>query len=286
MSSRRSRARKGIPIARRTLKQPVTLSGVGLHTGAHTEAHLLPATSGQGIAFRRTDLADKPLVPARLTEVEALERRTAIGHGDATIHTVEHLLSALGALEVDDCIIELSGPEPPALDGSVGPYFKALMEAGTADHDGEPVLLTVQAPFTVTEGDASYVVAPAKSYRLTATVEFAHPMIGRQAGTYEITPEAFAKELANARTFGFASEGGALRAKGLIKAKMSAAGSSGRRRAGRWIGWRRALVLPRGMSLSPRRGRGMIMNCSLPCPPPSGRPCAPYPSAASRRARA
>ena len=217
MSSRRSRARKGTPIARRTLKQPVTLSGVGLHTGAHTEAHLLPATSGQGIAFRRTDLADKPLVPARLTEVEALERRTAIGHGDATIHTVEHLLSALGALEVDDCIIELSGPEPPALDGSVGPYFKALTAAGTVDHDGEPVLLTVQAPFTVTEGDASYVVAPAKSYRLTTTVEFAHPMIGRQAGTYEITPDAFAKELANARTFGFASEVDALRAKGLIK---------------------------------------------------------------------
>src|SRR5204862_295194 len=83
-------------------------------------ATFLPATAGQGIRFRRVDLTGKPEIPARLTEVEALERRTAIGHGDATIHTVEHLLAAVAAHEIDDLIVELSGPEPPILDGSVG----------------------------------------------------------------------------------------------------------------------------------------------------------------------
>jgi UDP-3-O-[3-hydroxymyristoyl] N-acetylglucosamine deacetylase/3-hydroxyacyl-[acyl-carrier-protein] dehydratase len=182
----------------------------------------LPAPAGQGIVFRRTDLPGKPEVPARLTEVEAVERRTAIGRGEATIHTVEHLLAAAAAHEIDDLTVELSGPEPPILDGSVQPYFEALSQAGPAAVGGEPVVLTVQAPFTVTEGDSSYVVAPAKSLRLTVTIEWPHPLIGRQAGSYEITAERFAAELAPARTFGFTSEVAALQAKGLIKGASAA----------------------------------------------------------------
>ena len=172
--------------------------------------------------FRRTDLPGCPEVPARLTEVEAVERRTAIGRGAATIHTVEHLLAAVAAHEIDDLTIELTGPEPPILDGSVQPYFEALREAGLADVGGEPATLTVQAPFTVTEGDATYLVAPAKSLQLTVTIEWAHPLIGRQAGSYDVTPERFAAELAPARTFGFTSEVAALQAKGLIKGASAA----------------------------------------------------------------
>jgi len=203
--------------ARRSIQLSQTVSGRGLHTGASTTATFLPGAAGTGIVFRRTDLPGKPEIPARITEVEALERRTAIGHGERTIHTVEHLLAAVAAHEIDDLLIELSGPEPPILDGSVGPYFEALLKATPVEVEGEPIVLTVQAPFTVTEGDASYVVAPAKSLRLTVTVEFPHPLIGRQAGTFDITPERFGRELAPARTFGFASEVEALRAKGLIK---------------------------------------------------------------------
>ena len=103
-----------------------------------------------------------PEVPARLTEVEAVERRTAIGKGQATIHTVEHLLAAVAAHEIDDLTVDLTGPEPPILDGSFQPYFDALATAEPVEVDGEPVVLSVQAPFTVTEGDSSYVVAPAK----------------------------------------------------------------------------------------------------------------------------
>ena len=209
-------------LKRRSIQREATLAGTGLHTGAATRAVFRPGPAGQGVVFRRTDLADTPEIPARLSEVDALERRTAIGHGAATIHTVEHLLAAVAAHEIDDLLIELSGPEPPILDGSVAPYFAALQQAGPVEVDGEPTLLTVQAPFTVTEGDSSYVVAPSKRFQLTVTIEFPHPLIGRQAGSFDVSAEAFAKELAPARTFGFTSEVAALQAKGLIRGASTA----------------------------------------------------------------
>jgi UDP-3-O-[3-hydroxymyristoyl] N-acetylglucosamine deacetylase / 3-hydroxyacyl-[acyl-carrier-protein] dehydratase len=204
------------------VKRPAALRGTGLHTGASTEATFLPAPAGQGIVFRRTDLPGKPEVPARLSEVEAVERRTAIGHGDATIHTVEHLLAAVAAHEIDDLTVELTGPEPPILDGSVQPYFEALTRAEPTTVGGEAVVLSVKAPFTVTDKEASYVVAPDKAFRLTVSIEWAHPLIGRQTGTYEVTPERFATELAPARTFGFTHEVAELQARGLIKGASSA----------------------------------------------------------------
>ena len=210
------------PIARRSITNKAVVRGTGLHTGAVTEATFLPAQSGRGIVFRRTDLGGTPEVPARLTEVEAVERRTAIGRGEATIHTVEHLLAAVAAHQIDDLTIELSGPEPPILDGSVLPYFEALATAGPIDVGGEAAVLSVQAPFTVTEGDSAYIVAPAKALRLTVTIEWPHPLIGRQTGTYDLTAAAFAAELAPARTFGFTSEVAQLQAKGLIKGASAA----------------------------------------------------------------
>jgi len=210
------------PNPRRSIRKTASVRGTGLHTGAAAEATFLPAAAGQGVVFRRTDLPGRPEVRARLTEVQAVERRTAIGRGEATIHTIEHLLAAVAAHEIDDLTIELSGPELPILDGSVQPYYDALARADPGDVGGEPVVLAVSAPFTVTEGDASYVVAPANAFRLTVTIEWPHPLIGRQVGTYEVTPEAFARELAPARTFGFTHEVAALKAKGLIKGASGA----------------------------------------------------------------
>ncbi len=212
------------PSKRRSIAQESAVTGTGLHTGAATRATFRPAPSGSGVVFRRTDLDGAPEVPARLSEVAALERRTAIGHGAVTIHTVEHLLAAVAAHEIDDLLVDLSGPEPPILDGSVAPYFAALAEARPVELDGpgQPTMLTVQAPFTVTEGDATYLVAPSKRLQLTVTIEFPHPLIGRQVGSYDISAESFARELAPARTFGFTSEVAALQAKGLIKGASTA----------------------------------------------------------------
>ena len=204
-------------MTRRTLQTAAEISGTGLHTGAATTIRCLPAPSGSGIRFRRTDLADRPEFPARVEEVDATERRTAIGHGEQTVHTVEHLLASVAALELDDLLIEVDGPEAPIMDGSFAPFLQALEAAGIAAQPGEPVVYTVGAPFTLTVGDASYVVAPAKSLRVTATIEWPHPLIGRQVGSFDVTADGFRNELAPARTFGFVQELDALRAKGLLK---------------------------------------------------------------------
>src|SRR5437016_13205565 len=147
------------PPARRSLRKTASVRGTGLHTGVAAEATFLPAPAGQGVVFRRTDLPGRPEVRARLTEVQAVERRTTIGRGETTIHTIEHLLAAVAAHEIDDVTVELTGPEPPILDGSVQPYFEALAHAGPTETSGEPVILTVPAPFTVTDGDSTYGVA-------------------------------------------------------------------------------------------------------------------------------
>ncbi|MBS1241908.1 MAG: lpxC fabZ, partial [Gemmatimonadetes bacterium] len=207
---------------RRTIAGAASAHGIGLHTGVKTTVTFRPGQSGQGIVFRRLDLPGQPEVAVRIDEVEATERRTALGHGASTIHTVEHILAAVGALQLDDLVIELDGPEAPILDGSFQPYCALLEEAGESLLDGEPTIIEVQSPFTVTEGDSTYIVAPARGLRITATIEWDHPLIGRQAGTYDITPEGFRHELAAARTFGFTHEVEALQAKGLLKGASTA----------------------------------------------------------------
>jgi UDP-3-O-[3-hydroxymyristoyl] N-acetylglucosamine deacetylase/3-hydroxyacyl-[acyl-carrier-protein] dehydratase len=202
-------------MSRRTLAAEAAIQGTGLHSGRKASARCLAAEPGQGIVFRRVDLPGSPVIPARLSQVRSTERRTALGEGDRTVETVEHLLAAAAALQIDDLTVELDGPEPPIGDGSFAPYLDALRAAGTAEQPGEPVVYRVTAPFYLSEGESSYVVAPAASLRLTTTIEWAHPLIGRQAGSFDITPDGFARELAPARTFGFLREAEALRGRGL-----------------------------------------------------------------------
>jgi len=202
---------------RRTLAADAELSGIGLHTGATTRVRCRPGRPDQGVVFRRVDLPGIPEIPARVSEVSDTERRTVIGSGAASIHTVEHLLAAVGALELDDLVIELDGPEPPILDGSFAPYLDLLEGAGSVALPGEPVSFTVTRPFTITAADARYEVTPAAGLRLSATIEWTHPLIGRQSGAWDVTPAMFRAELAAARTFGFTTEVDALRARGLLK---------------------------------------------------------------------
>ena len=201
---------------RRTLARPVSLEGVGMHTGARTRVTFSPGERGAGIVFRRSDLEGAPCIPARLSSVTGVERRTTLGRDGAEIHTVEHILAAVAGLELDDVLIDLTGPEPPIMDGSFQPFVNALRQAGPAEESGEPVQITVTEPFAVTEGEARYLVGPAPHLKLSVSIDFPHPLIGRQAGSYDVTPDAFAAELAPARTFGFMHEVEALRQKGLI----------------------------------------------------------------------
>ncbi len=201
---------------RRTVRAPVSLTGVGIHSGKESRVTFTPAAAGAGVAFRRTDLDGGPLIPARLDRVSAVERRTALAANGAEVHTVEHLLAAVTALAIDDLTIDVTGPEPPILDGSFRPFLEALGKAGPVEHGGVAEEFIVRDAFAVSEGESSYLVGPAPGLTLSTTIEFPHPLIGRQSGTYEITPQVFATELAPARTFGFLKEVEALRAKGLI----------------------------------------------------------------------
>ncbi|MBA3498139.1 MAG: UDP-3-O-acyl-N-acetylglucosamine deacetylase [Gemmatimonadota bacterium] len=200
---------------RRTLAGPAEVRGIGLHTGREVTARCMPAPSGQGIVFRRVDLAGTPPIPARVWGVQSTDRRTALGDAEASVQTVEHLLAATAALALDDLTVELDGPEAPIGDGSFTPFLAAFTNAGVCEAPGEPVIYRVTAPHTLAEGDSTYVVAPARSLKLTTTIEWAHPLIGRQTGAWDITPAEFARELAGARTFGFLREADELRARGL-----------------------------------------------------------------------
>ena len=204
-------------MSRNTVAAPASVDGVGLHLGVACRLTFLPAPSGAGIAFKRVDLPGSPVIPAHVDVAVLTERRTQLGADPTSVHTVEHVLAAVGALEIDDLVIEMSGPEPPIVDGSARPFLEALRSAGIARHAGTVQYLDLAEPVRVSDGAAEYEAYPAKALELDVMIEFPHRAIGRQEGRYRITPERFAEELAPARTFGFVHEVEALRAMGLIK---------------------------------------------------------------------
>ena len=202
--------------ARRSISKRVSVKGIGLHTGAAVTATLAPAEPGSGIVFRRTDLGGAE-IPARLDRVAETDRRTSLSNGDAVVHTAEHVLAAVAAHGIDDLMIELDGPEPPIRDGSAQAYSQALEESGVRETGGEAIQFRQSAPLTMREGDSVYHVTPGNGLRLTVTIEWDHPLIGRQSGCYDVTPEVFAAELAAARTFGFEREAKELHERGLAQ---------------------------------------------------------------------
>ncbi|MEO6778069.1 MAG: UDP-3-O-acyl-N-acetylglucosamine deacetylase [Gemmatimonadaceae bacterium] len=204
-------------MSRRSISTAVTVSGVGLHLGQECVLTFRPAASGAGISFRRVDIEGHPLIAARVEEVTATERRTQLGIGAEAIHTVEHVLSAVAALELDDLLMDMNAPEPPILDGSAAPFYDALMQAGIVEQQGDAEYLTLTEPLRVIDGDSVYEAHPAQNLSLDVTIDFPHPVIGRQAGRYVVGRESYRDQLAGARTFGFVAEVQELRSKGLIQ---------------------------------------------------------------------
>jgi UDP-3-O-[3-hydroxymyristoyl] N-acetylglucosamine deacetylase/3-hydroxyacyl-[acyl-carrier-protein] dehydratase len=204
-------------VSRKTLARPAVLEGVGLHLGVPCKITFQPAPARQGIFFRRTDCAGLPRIRAHVSEVSASERRTQLGKGEYVVHTVEHVLAAVTGMCIDDVTIDMDGPEPPILDGSAAPFVAALSEAGLANLDGEPDFLDLTEPVRIIDGASVYEAYPSEQLELDVTIEFPHPLIGKQSRRFVVTQETFASELSRARTFGFVHEVDALRAKGLIK---------------------------------------------------------------------
>ena len=204
-------------MTRRTLARPAVLEGTGLHLGVRCRVTFQPATVKQGIVFRRVDCPGQPRIRAHVSEVSGSERRTQLGRGDQAIHTVEHVLAAVNGLGIDDITIEMDGPEPPILDGSAAPFVEALSGAGLAWIAGEPEFLDLSEPVRIIDGASVYEAFPSERLELDVTIDFPHPLIGKQSRRFTVTEESFASELSRARTFGFVHEVEALREKGLIR---------------------------------------------------------------------
>jgi UDP-3-O-[3-hydroxymyristoyl] N-acetylglucosamine deacetylase / 3-hydroxyacyl-[acyl-carrier-protein] dehydratase len=198
-----------------TIRSEATLEGVGLHSGEQVRLRVLPAEPNRGIVFRRVDL-DPPLeVPADIDLVVDTERGTTLGLGDVRIRTVEHLMAAISGLGIDNVVVEMDAEEPPAADGSAAPFVEMLRSAGIEEQSAVARIVRVDEPFSVEEGESSFVMAPAAGFEVAATIEFDHPLVSRQFGSFRIEPERFEREIAGARTFGFLREVEALRARGL-----------------------------------------------------------------------
>lgn len=192
------------------------LSGIGIHSGQDARLRVRPAPEGSGIVFRRIDLPDAPEVPALLDHVTSTELSTNLGIDGVAIETVEHVLAALVAFEVDNVLLELSGSEVPILDGSFAPWLARLQEVGRCAQQAPATVVEVPDAIRVASGSqTSYTALPHGGLRISATIDFEHSAIGRQYGDFTLDDDGFCSEIAPARTFGFMADAPMLHKRGL-----------------------------------------------------------------------
>lgn len=200
-----------------TIAQEVSYTGIGLHSGLNVTITLKPAPADVGIIFVRTDLLDHPAVQAVATKVTNTLRATTLEAGEAKVFTIEHLMAAFSGLAVDNCIVDMTSPEPPVGDGSALTFVKLIQQAGMVTLTAERKILKVVKEQTVRMDDKFITILPYDGLRVTFTSINSHPMLGVQFGDYEITPAVFCQEIAAARTIGFMNEVEALQAQGLAQ---------------------------------------------------------------------
>jgi UDP-3-O-[3-hydroxymyristoyl] N-acetylglucosamine deacetylase/3-hydroxyacyl-[acyl-carrier-protein] dehydratase len=203
----------------RTIKKPVSYSGIGLHTGNQTTVTFKPAPTNHGIVFVRKDLPDSFEIPADIDHVVDITRGTSLGKGNVRIWTVEHLLAALSGLELDNLIVELDSNEPPVGDGSAAPFVETILQAGIEEQDSPKNYLKIETPLFYSEKDKGIdlVALPSEELRITFFVDYQSPALGSQYTFLESLEKEFIKEFAPARTFSFLHEVEMLKDQGLIK---------------------------------------------------------------------
>ena len=189
----------------RTLKNTIRATGVGLHSGDKVYMTLRPAPVDHGIVFRRVDLDPVVEVPADADLVTETTLCTGLSVGPAKVQTVEHLMSALAGLGIDNAIIDVSAAELPIMDGSAGPFVFLLQSAGIVEQPAPKRFIRILHPVEVREGDKVARFEPWQGYRLDFTIQFDHPMIpARQShASLDFSTEAYIREVSRARTFGF-----------------------------------------------------------------------------------
>ena len=210
-----------------TIAREITHIGVGLHSGVSTQVRIIPAPSGSGRYFVRTDLPDKPIIPAQVTVVNETVLSTQLGKGEASVRTVEHLLASLCGMGVNNARIEIDGPEVPLLDGSAHIWAKSIAQVGLVPQSAtdNEISKTLSEPFIsepvwVRQGDAFVCALPSEETRFTYGIDFDLTAIGNQWHSWSLDKNlqnTFAEEIAPARTFGLLHQIEHLRKSGLIK---------------------------------------------------------------------
>ena len=204
----------------RTLKTAIACNGIGLHSGAKLTMTLHPAEPDTGILFRRTDISGGGAeIPARFDHVVDTRMCTVVGSSEgATVGTIEHLMSALAGMGIDNAVIEINGAEVPVMDGSAAPFVFLIECAGMVEQNAPRRAVKVLRPVTVHEGDKAATLAPAEGgLTIDFSIDFAAAAISHQDTTVGLTPATFKADVSRARTFGLLEEVAYLQANGLAK---------------------------------------------------------------------
>ena len=205
-------------MSRRTLAREIGAEGVALHAGTRARMTLLPAAPDTGIVFRRRDLAGTAAIPALWSFVSETRLGTVIaGHDGAGVAVIEHLMAAFAGAEIDDCTVEIDGPEPPILDGDALSYLTLIEQAGIREQKGARKSLQLNRRVEVEASGGRCVLVPAERTEFSCEIEFASRSIGRQTFDFVFSPRHFRDQIAPARTFGFLDEAEKLRAAGLAR---------------------------------------------------------------------
>jgi len=206
-------------IKQRTLRNAIRATGVGLHSGEKVYLTLLPAPVDTGVVFRRTDLDPVVEISARAENVGDTTLSTTLLKGDVRVSTVEHLLSAMAGLGIDNAYVELSAAEVPIMDGSAGPFVFLIQSAGIEEQNKPKQFIRIKQPVTVKNGDKVASFLPFDGFKVAFTIDFDHPVFRDRCGQAELdfSSTSFVKEVSRARTFGFMHEFEYLRSKGLAR---------------------------------------------------------------------
>jgi len=204
-------------VRQRTLKNPIRATGVGLHSGRKVYMSLLPAGPDTGIVFRRVDLETPVEIPAQADLVGETAMASTLVKDGVKVATVEHLMSALAGLGIDNAVVELSAAEVPIMDGSAGPFVFLIQSAGIHEQDAPKRFVRIKQPVQVQDGDKIARFEPYDGFRVNFTIEFEHPVFrsSAQQASVDFSSTTFVKEVSRARTFGFMHDVEFLRSRNL-----------------------------------------------------------------------
>jgi UDP-3-O-[3-hydroxymyristoyl] N-acetylglucosamine deacetylase len=201
----------------KTIMKKTVVHGIGIHSGDPCTLIFRPAPAGTGVYFIRTDLPGKPFLKVSVKNVQATSNQTTIGGEAFSVATIEHCLSALSALRIDNIFIELDGPEIPICDGSARDFLTALLAVGMVEQDQPRKYCYITKPIHYNDGEKYAYVTPYQGLRLSVTIDFPHAAIGKQTMDIDINEESFGRDIASARTFGFMKDVELLQSRGLAK---------------------------------------------------------------------